>query len=491
MIEAYPIAILIAASLAVYVIGRISKSKTLAGLAALVAMVLSGYVMYTLWAAGGGQAGVSATSSASPVFATFEMNPLAWFVAITSLGLGIIVAFYSIGYMHKQNIGKYYALLLMMIAGMIGVGMAADLFNMFIMFELMSVASFALVAFEDDREPIEAGIKYVLLSAMGSMIALAGIVIVYTYTGTLNLNAFRDPAIALQMKPEIMLAVAALFIAGFGVKAAIVPMHTWLPDAHSAAPSGISAMLSGMVISVGLITMIKSLAVVREADLGLLIPILALITMFAGNLMAMVQKDLKRMLAYSSIAHMGYILAGVGVALSIPDIAGFDGFRGGLFHIFNHAIFKGGAFLCAGAIITAIGTRDLKELAGIGRKLPVMGVSFAIFVLALVGAPPMNGFVSKLFICTAAMQLEGWGFVLMVAVIFNSMLSLFYYIPALNAVLLAPKMSEKVTAFSGGVPVTITIGIFILALLTLYFGIDPQAGLQIVDPAAQYLADLF
>ena len=486
---AFPIAILLAGSLVVYIVARLTGSKAVTGFAAMLILAASAAVLYSQVSKGDAMAS-QIPAHAGPIFATFEASPLALFVGIASIGLAFVVALFSIGYMEKHNIGKYYALLLMMTAGMVGVGLAGDLFNLFVMFELMSIASFALVAFEDNWEPVEAGIKYLMLSALGSMVALLGIVLVFTYTGNLSFADLQSGNVGAAIKPELMLGIAALFIAGFGVKAAIVPMHTWLPDAHSAAPSGISAMLSGMVISVGLITMIKALTALKGIELGLLLPALALITMFVGNIMAWKQTDLKRMLAYSSIAHMGYILAGIAVAFAAPAAAGFEGFRGGFFHILNHAIFKGGAFLCAGAILATVGSRDLKEIAGIGRKLPVVGVCFTIFVLALVGAPPLNGFVSKLFICKAALILGPLGFLLTVSVVFNSFLSLFYYIPALNQIIIAPEASDKVNAAPATLSASMTFAIAILAILTLVLGIDPQTGLNIVEPAAHFVTDM-
>ncbi len=483
-----PIGILLAGSLVVYVVARASHNKALTGFVTIAALALCGYVIDLLQ---GGEPMIDMPAGAEALFATFTLTPLGAFMAWASLGLSAVVALFSIGYMTEHNIGKYYALLLMMTAGMVGIGIANDLFNLFVMFELMSLASFALVAFEDEWEPVEAGMKYVLLSAMGSMIALLGIILIFAYTGTLNFDMLNTAAVASQMRPDLLLACAALLIAGFGVKAAIVPMHTWLPDAHSAAPSGISAMLSGMVISAGLITLVKALTVLHGLQLGLVLVLLAIVTMFAGNMLAIWQTDLKRMLAYSSIANIGYILVGIGVAFAAPAAAGFEGFRGGLYHILNHAIFKGGAFLCAGAIIVAVGSRDFKDIAGIGRKLPLVGVAFVVFSLALAGAPPLNGFISKLFLCKAAMVIPDWGFVIAVIVVLNSLLSLFYYVPAMNKILLAreDEMSDKVKSVSG-LPASISLAIFILALLTLGLGIAPQYGLDIVDPAAQYLAAL-
>jgi proton-translocating NADH-quinone oxidoreductase chain N len=481
-----PVAILLAGSLLVYVVARLTRSKALTGTTALLIVLVAGYTMLTLGVQGQ-KAQAASLSAPLSLLATFDLNPLAMFLAIVSLGLTAVVALYSIGYMQQHNIGKYYALLLMMTGGMVGIALSADLFNLFVMFEIMSLASFALVAFEDEWEPVEAGVKYLILSAMGSMIALFGIVLVFTWTGELSLAALKSSG---AMPADLALVVAAMFVAGFGVKAAIVPMHTWLPDAHSAAPSGISAMLSGIVISAGLITLLKALGVMPGALIGVVLPLLAILTMFGGNLMAWVQTDLKRMLAYSSIAHMGYILAGVGIAFAAPEFTAVDGMRGGLLHIMNHAIMKGGAFLCAGAIIMLVGTRDIKQMAGIGRRVPLLGISFGIFVLALAGTPPFNGFISKLFICKAALGWDEWGSAIVLIVILNSFLSLFYYLPALNKVLLAPQPSEQVRSAATEIPNVMVLAIFILAVLTLVFGVQPQLGLDLVDPAARFASTL-
>lgn len=497
-----PLAILLAGSVAVYLVGRLTRNKPATGLIALALLVASGLVMYAL-ATSPQLPGVTAEASkettlvpliarAPHLFASFELNGLAIFLAVVAMGLAAVVALFSIGYMPQENIGKFYALLLMMTGGMVGIGLAADLFNLFVMFELMSLSSFILVAFERENwEPVEAGVKYLVMSALGSMVALLGIILIYTYSGSLSLAQLAHTDF-IGPRRELAMAIAALFMVGFGVKAAMVPMHTWLPDAHSAAPSGISAMLSGIVISAGLITMIKALTAIDGLQLGLVLPLFAVITMLVGNLMAWVQTDLKRMLAYSSIAHMGYILVGVGAAFAMPQVAALEGMRGGLFHILNHAIMKGGAFLCAGAVLTVLGTRDLNQMAGIGRRIPFLGICFGIFVLALVGAPPLNGFVSKVLICKGAILIGPWGFVLMVLLIFNSLLSLFYYIPALNKVVFGSSEATSVSENSSRtfqLPATMVVAIFILAILTLVLGIGPQLGLDLVEPAANFLSE--
>ena len=476
-----PIATLLAGALISYLCARLLPRPKFTGFVSLffliacgvqLCMLYPGTVLLT-WSIGGAQTYLQADS-------------LAIFLGLVAVGLGALVSIFSVGYMEKsEGLGRYYALLLIMIAGIVGIGFAGDLFNMFVFFEVMAIPSYVLVAFEKDKwEPIEAAMKYIVMSVFGSLIALLGISIVFMYTGSLDLAVLAQLTAGMDSLKAI--GAVGLIIVGFGVKAAIVPLHTWLPDAHSAAPSGISAMLSGVIIEAGLIAMIKGLAVLPGIDSGVVLIIFGIVSMFVGNFIAMVQRDLKRMLAYSSIAQMGYILLGIGLAFAYLSSGGDYGFRGGFLHILNHAVMKGGAFLCAGAILHSIGTRDLEEMRGIGRKVPLVGVAFAFFGFALAGVPPLNGFVSKFFICRAGVDAGGWGIVAMVLLIVNSLLSLCYYLPAINKILFSRDISEKAKEATK-IPVSMAIPIVIMVILTVTLGVYPELGLKIVDPVVSFM----
>lgn len=480
-----PLAILSVGAIFAYLIGRLSRSRMLTGFIAFLAVIGAGSGVYQGWVQlkSGYPTGWPRDYAATPLQSYLVADYLGIFLATVVLLLSGLVAVYSMRYMHRRNIGKFYALLLIMTAGVVGIGYARDLFTLYVLFEVMSISSFILVAFErEEWEPIEAGVKYLVISTIGSLLALLAIAVVYTWTGHLDLTMLPLMLTERAGSPQ-MYAVLAMLLVGFGVKAAIVPMHTWLPDAHSAAPSGISAMLSGIIIEAGLIAMLKSLLGIGAVELGLGLGILALVTMFVGNLVALRQTDLKRMFAYSSVAQMGYIFLGVALALGYPATAAFSGMRGALYHILNHGIAKGGAFLCAGAFLWLLGTRDLRRLSGLGRRFPVVAICFIIFALSLAGAPPFNGYFSKFLLVRAGTDVGGWGLFLAVMLVLNSVISLFYYLGAVNTVVFGP-VPEDTPRIIKPLPFMIVLPIVVLGLLAVLLGVYPDLGLALVDPAA-------
>lgn len=414
---------------------------------------------------------------------TLRADGLAVFLGLVATGLGAVVAGYSFAYMgDARDRPLFAALLLLLVAGIAGIGLAGDLFSLYVTFELMAIASFSLVAFHRDQaEAIEAGMKYIVMSAAGSLVALFGIGLLYLGTGTLDLDAMSRASIP----RNLGLLATGFLVTGFGVKAAIVPMHTWLPDAHAAAPSGVSAMLSGIVIQSALIAMVRALGVLgvgsgATASYGLLLALLAVLTMTVGNLVAMHQSDVKRLLAYSSVAQLGYILLGFGVGLEYGvGIA----LAGALFHILTHAIMKGGAFLSVGVLQSVYATRDLGALRGAGRRVPAAGVTFALFALGLAGVPPTAGFLSKLLIASGSALADGFGIFFVVALIANSILSLAYYVPALTGLLARsplPAPTNRPALSTLALPV-------VLAGLLLGLGLWPDPAYAIVDPAVRAL----
>jgi multicomponent Na+:H+ antiporter subunit D len=274
-----------------------------------------------------------------------------------------------------------------------------DLFSLYIFLEVASIASYVLVAFGLEYDGIESAIKYLLLSAVATSMILLGTALVYMNVGSLEFDAVKSMFATQEHIPSIFLLAAALFIAGFGLKAAVMPFHAWLPDAHPSAPAPISAMLSGVVIKVaGVYAMARIFFYVLPgiAQVHHIFLIFGTVSMIAGAVLAYFQRDFKRMLAYSSISQIGYIMIGLGLGNLL-------GLTGALFHIFNHALFKSLLFLNSGAVQYRLGTRDIEEMGGLENRMPVTSITSVFGTLSIAGVPPFNGFFSKLFIILGAL----------------------------------------------------------------------------------------
>ena len=414
------------------------------------------------------------------------------------LTLGTLVFLFSGPYVAGE-VGeeKYYAMLLAMIGLMIGLVCAGDLFNLWVWFEGMAISSYLLVAFyREQAASLEAGMKYLVQSATGSVMVLLGIALVLANTGTLDLPGIREAVSGSDVNRLALLGAGALFIIGFGVKVAIVPLHTWLPDAHSQAPSGISAMLSGVVIEVGLIAMLRALSVLPGFSLswGILFMAFGAVNILYGNLLALRQSVVKRMLAYSSLSHIGYILLGLGIALYSGVALGA---QGAFFHLFNHMLMKGLAFLSVGALIYGIFLQNdshaslmISDLAGTAQKYPWVALALSIAVLGLGGLPPLAGFMSKWQIFEAGFQTQNtWIIALMVFMALNSVLSLAYYAPLVN-MMYRKSPSAQVLA---GKPLSfaITLPLLVMMLAVIVLGFMPQLMDWVTIPASQTLIAMF
>jgi multicomponent Na+:H+ antiporter subunit D len=326
--------------------------------------------------------------------------------------IGFLSSVYSISYIKRYTAGNYfYALFCLMIAGMNGVVLSGDLFNIFVFLEISVISSYALVAFGVGKNELEASFKYQVLGGLASFLILFGIGFIYWKTKTLNIADIRE-AFSSGYDKKYYLFVQILILSGFGLKGAVIPFHAWLPDAHSSAPSPISAMLSGVFIkAVGIYVLIRlffNMFVVSES-MSVLITSLGTLSMVIGVLLAIGQWDIKRLLAYHSISQMGYVVMSVGIGMILvsrgikPEVASLA-ISGGIYHLINHAAFKGLLFLNAGAIEYATGTRDLNKMGGLARSMPATSASSFVASMSISGIPPFNGFFSKLIIIIAAVM---------------------------------------------------------------------------------------
>ncbi|MFA5389233.1 MAG: proton-conducting transporter membrane subunit [Candidatus Omnitrophota bacterium] len=404
------------------------------------------------------------------------------FDGLSSLMLVVInlaaffIMIYSLNYMEKYtDKTKFYTLFSLMVCGLNGVALAGDLFNLFVFLEIASIASYALVAFGTEAEELEAALKYAIMGAVASSFILIGIAFLYGFTSTLNM---ADMAIVLSQKHNIWVVsfVSVLFIAGLGLKAAMIPFHAWLPDAHSSAPAPVSAMLSGVLIkTLGVYSLFRILFnIIGASDnyLGMLM-FLGAVSIVVAGVLSLSQMNFKRLLAYSSISQIGYIVLGISLATPL-------GIFGGLFHLFNHSIFKPLLFLNAGAIDYAGGGTDLDQAKGAGRFMPVTAKTNLIASLSISGIPPFNGFFSKLIIIIACAQKAHFGYAL--CAVIGSIFTLCALMKMRKFIFTEDAETERKRAFKE-VPFGMAFAMVCLAFLCL------SAGLILIPELRVFISD--
>jgi multicomponent Na+:H+ antiporter subunit D len=390
---------------------------------------------------------------------------------------------------------KYLCLFLLMVAGMNGVVLSGDLFNLFVFLEIASLASYALVGFGCEHEELEASFKYMVLGSIGSIFVLFAVALVYGNTGSLNMAYISKAITDAGLNVGLGFAMA-LFIVGFGLKAALVPFHAWLPDAHPSAPAPISAMLSGVLIkALGIYALARVLFNVFgvTVSIGWILVVLGLLSMIAGAFLAIGQWDFKRLLAYSSISQIGYVVLGLGLGglilakggnLAYASLAIF----GGLFHLVNHAVYKSLLFLTSGSVQMSTGTRQMKEMGGLAQKMPVTRATATIASASIVGIPPFSGFWSKLILVIAAIQS---GFIWVAAIIvFVSLCTLIMYLKVQRYVFLGelPENLQQTKENTGSMLVAM-ISLACLCLLMGLLLLVPDLKAAILDPAVKVLTD--
>jgi NADH-quinone oxidoreductase subunit N len=330
----------------------------------------------------------------------------------------------------RSNPAAYYSLILLSTIGMVLIAYSTDFVMLLVAWELMSIPTYSLAAFAK-RDPVsnEAAIKYFMFGALSSALIVLAIGLVYGITGTTNIgDSIRGMTHLDKSLVPIGLFAIALFVAGFGFKMGIVPFHMWLPDTYEGSPTTIGGLLAAGTKKAGFAAALRVVVLgmfALNADWTLTLAILAVFTMTLGNLGALVQRSVPRILAYSSIAQAGYIMIGIALA-PYSDQA----LAGSLFHILNHAVMKSAGFIAAAAVATALASYSLDKYRGLGKRMPITAIALSISLLALAGVPPLNGFWSKLVLFGAAINsgtTVSWGPWLAIAGLLNSALSLGYY----------------------------------------------------------------
>ncbi len=464
--------------------------------------------------------GPALTEGGFAVRILFEVDGMNAFMAIIASILALAGVIYSWAFM-KENTGldKYYTLVLLMIAGMFGMILTGDMFNFFVFLEIASIAACALIAFRTNQgKAVDAGFKYIVISAIGALLILFAIALLYSQYNALNM-AVLAREIQLTFLDKIALA---LLIAGLAMKAGIVPMHMWLPDAYGRAPASVTILLVGATQAslYGALRVTSTLfgkniiAVLRHVDfelfgqsvvfditlngvLGFIILLLAILTIFIGVLMALKETNFKRVIAFAAIAEIGYMILAIGSAflavVSIDTVTssailsqpGYMALKGGIFHILNDALDIGLLFLVAGAIYYATKETSLNKLGGLARNMKYTTIFFLIGLFAVAGMPPLNGFASKILIYESTYQVNP---ILSIIAILCSILLLAVFVKVFHSAFLGPKQ-EKFDNVKEA-PKSMLIAMGIIACIIIFIGLFPEYVLNnIVTPAVDALVN--
>ncbi len=428
-------------------------------------------------------------SGGIPVRIVLTVDAFSAFMAFTASTVTLAGGIYSLSSESGTSGEKYYyTLLLLMLAGMLGMVMTGDLFNFFVFLEINSLASSGLIAYRVNKGiSVEAAFKYAVISSVGALIYLFGVGILYGEYDALNIAMVASRMQFTNLDKLVM----GLFTVALAMKAGSVPLHYWVPDAYGKAPGAVSAILvtASQASLYGLFRVCFSLFSMgsNTLTLGWFLITLGVLSMFIGVTMALVQTDVKRLMAYHAVSQTGYMLLGVGVGLATLGTAAFSQYglqamEGGIFHIINHAMYKGLLFLTAGALIYRLGTSDLNRMGGLAHNMRYTTVFFMIGALSIAGIPPFNGFASKLMIYESTYLFNP---VLSIIAIVVSVLTLASFVKVFHSAFMGPKIYDVEE-----VPKPMLLGMAILTSLIILFGLFPNIAIQyLVGPAAKALAD--
>ncbi len=402
-----------------------------------------------------------------PFGISFRVDILGFGLSLLASFIWTLVTIYSFDYMKKEKYtGRYYPSLSLTLSGAMGIFMAGDLFSLFIFYEIMSLVSYLLIIHSETKEALRAGYKYLIVTIAGGLLLFFGIIITFELSQTISLSYT-----GIINTTSTMAFVAYIsFILGFGMKAGMFPLHVWLPDAHPVAPSPASALLSGIMIKTGAYGLIRvffhvfDFQMIQTAGWHWILAVLAVITIFLGSAVAITQQDIKKRLAYSSIGQMGYILLGLAIMTETAMI-------GDIFHIFSHAFMKSTLFLAAGIMIMKTGKRNISDLKGIGRMMPLTMISFTIAALAMVGIPPLNGFISKWALSLGA--LEAGQPIYVIILLMSSLMNAAYYLPIINNAYFGKTEAEVSPAPGVKIPAKMTVPVVILGFGCLVLSLFP------------------
>ena len=405
-----------------------------------------------------------------------------WFTAM----IWFLTTLYSSHYlMSHRNRNRYYLFFMLTLASTIGIFISENFLNLFTFFEIMSFTSYALIINDEDDYVHEAGNTYIIMAVTGGLILLMGLFLLYNYTQTLDIS---ELSAAVSGLGNIKYLIAALIIIGFGVKAGMVPLHIWLPKAYSAAPTPATIVLSAVLAKTGIFGIILTIEIIMRGDfiISVIILMIGFLNMFIGGFLAMMQRNIKRILAYSSMSQIGYILVGIGLIGILKDNRTIA-IYGTLYHVINHGIFKALLFMGTGTIYMVLNEVSINKIGGFGIKKTVLKIIFFIGVLSVIGMPGFNGFTSKTLLHEALIEAEhmyeGVFFkICEIVFIISSTFTVAYLLKIFVAVFIE-KGNHEIEKVKAKLSKRVLIPMVIFSLMSIYIGLNPSAILYVLDKA--------
>lgn len=413
----------------------------------------------------------------------FKIDKMGILFSILASTLWIFTTFYSMEYMeHEGNEKRFFAFFILTLGITVSIAYAGNLFTLYIFYELLTLATFPLVIHKGSKEALYSGKKYLIYSLGGATLVLFGMILLFSINNDLSFVAKGIISPVASENGRLLMIYLALFI-GFGVKAAIIPFHSWLPAAM-VAPTPVSSLLHAVaVVKSGIFALIRvsyfifGVDIIERINGNLYVSVLVVITILLGSLLALHQENLKKRLAYSTVSQLGYILLGL-VMLNE------NAFTGGILHLINHAVIKITLFFCAGAIYIKTGKKNISDIKGIGRKMPTTMVCFGIASISLIGIPPTNGFVSKWYLALGGLGANKILFPIILLV--SALLTAGYLIPIIVTAFF-PGEEEEEKPKRDEAPLKMLVPIVILTSIVVILGLFPNPILHFIEGIATKL----
>ncbi len=423
---------------------------------------------------------------AAPWGIEYRVDMLNAFVLVIVTSIGALVVPFARASVEREvasdRIYLFYTMYLLCLAGLLGITITGDAFNLFVFLEISSLSSYVLISLGRDRRALTASFRYLIMGTIGATFYIIGVGMMYMATGTLNMAdlAARLPAMA--DSRTVHMALAFLTV-GISLKLALFPLHLWLPNAYAFAPTAVTVFLAATATKVAVYVMIRIVytvfggpAIFEQVPIDKVLMGLGMLSMIGASLVAVFQDNVKRLLAYSSLSQIGYMILGL-------SLANVNGLAGGIVHIFNHAMMKGALFMAMGCIFYRVGSVQIDALAGLGRRMPFTMAGVVVGGLSLVGAPLTVGFVSKWYLIQGALDRGLWPVALVILV--SGLLALVYVWRIVEAAYFRP--SPDGASEIQEAPLSMLIPLGVLSVTCIVFGIDATATMDVAFAAARAL----